>query len=114
MINDFEKLRKKLNESVVKNGLNSEKTKKISEKFNKLVNSLYESEKRYDKTNILYIKYEESIFHLTKITKEFAKFPSIEEWNKYAKEKYLLNLESLKYISGLNWHHLRSKIWSKI
>ena len=65
MINDFEKLRKKLNESVVKNGLNSEKTKKISEKFNKLVNSLYESEKRYDKTNILYIKYEESIFHLT-------------------------------------------------
>ena len=113
MINDFEKIRKKLDESVLKNGLNSKKTKKLSEKFDKLVSEFYKNEKQYDKTNILYIKYEESIFHLIKITKEFAKFPSIEEWNKYAKEKYLLNSESLKYISGLNWHKLRSRTLSK-
>ena len=46
MIDNFERLRKKLDESVEKNGLNSEKTKKISERFDKMVNNYYKNEKQ--------------------------------------------------------------------
>ena len=49
MINDFEKLRKKLEESIELNGLNSDQTRKISKRYNKLVNSYYQNEKQYKK-----------------------------------------------------------------
>ena len=86
MINNFERIREKLHESIEKNGINSEKTKRISERFDKLVNSYYINERKYNTNCLMYIKYTESIKHMKKITKEFAKFPSIDEWNKYAKE----------------------------
>lgn len=114
MINNFEKIREKLHESIEKNGINSEKTKKISARFDQLVNSYYTNERKYDANSLMYIKYTESAKELRKITKEFAKFPSIDEWNKYAKEKGLLCSESLKYITGLNWHDLRNRIISEI
>lgn len=44
MVNDFEKLREKLHASIEENGLNSEKTRKISEKYNELVNIHYQKE----------------------------------------------------------------------
>ena len=113
MLDKFERLRKKLNESIEQNGLNSEKTKKISRKFDELINSYYEKEVQYSHESIMYKKYVESINELSKITKDFAEFPSIPEWNKYAKEKGLLNSESIKYISGLNWHDLRNRTVSK-
>ena len=111
MINDFEKLRKKLEESIELNGLNSDQTRKISKRYNKLVNSYYQNEKQYKKNNPMYIKYIESIQYLKKITKDFVEFPTIREWNYYAKENDLLNSESLKYISGSNWHDLRNRIY---
>ena len=110
MLDKFERLRKKLNESIEQNGLNSEKTKKMSRKFDELINSYYEKEVQYSHESIMYKKYVESIDALSKITNEFVKFPSVAEWNKYAKEKVLLNSESIKYISGLNWHDLRNRI----
>ena len=58
----------------------------------------------------MYEKYVQSIKDLKKITKDFIRFPTIKEWNHYAKEKDLLNSESLKYISGNSWHNLRNKI----
>ena len=114
MINNFERIREKLHESIEKNGINSEKTKRISERFDKLVNSYYINERKYNTNCLMYIKYTESIKHMKKITTEFAKFPSIDEWNKYAKEELLLCSESLKCISGLNWHDLRNRIISEI
>ena len=114
MIDKFETLRRKLHESIKKNGINSEKTKKISAKFDELVNSYYKNEKQYHEYDVIYIKYKESLDYITKIAKEFGVFPSTAEWNKLAKEKGLLCSESLKYISGLNWHNLRNRTVSKM
>ena len=80
-------------------------------KYNDLVNSYYKNEKQYSKDNIIYIKYKESINYLRKFTKDFVEFPTIKEWNYYAKENGLLNSESIKYISGSNWHELRNRIF---
>ena len=57
MVNDFEKLREKLHASIEENGLNSEKTRKISEKYNELVNIHYQKERQYNSNNIMYVKY---------------------------------------------------------
>ncbi|MCI8470181.1 MAG: aspartyl-phosphate phosphatase Spo0E family protein [Clostridia bacterium] len=111
MVNDFEKLREKLHASIEENGLNSEKTRKISEKYNELVNIHYQKERQYNSNNIMYVKYIESVKSLRKITRDFVEFPTIKEWNHYAKENDLLNSESLKYISGSSWHDLRNKIY---
>ena len=110
MTHNFEKLRQKLDESIETTGLSSEKTKKISIRYNELVNNYYEKEQQYHKGNFMYRKYLESIKNLKKITRDFMKFPTIKEWNHYAKENNLLNTESLKYISGCTWHDLRNKI----
>ena len=109
----FEKLRKKLDKAIEKYGLNSKETKEISQKFDKLVNSYYEKEAQYAEDNTMYIKYSESIKALKKITKDFSKYPTIKEWNNYAKENKLLSTESIKYITGINWHELRNRIKSE-
>lgn len=114
MINNFEKLRKKLHDSIDKNGMDSEKTRKISTRFNDLVSSYYKNEKQFRQDNFMTQKYIESMKHLRKITREFAKFPTVEEWNKYAKENNLISSESIKYMSGNNWHNLRNRILSEI
>lgn len=110
MISNFEKLRKKLDESIETTGISSEKTRKISIKYNELVNNYYKKEKQYHAGNFMHKKYLESVQNLRKVTKDFVKFPTIKEWNYYAKENNLLNTESLKYISGNTWHELRNKI----
>ena len=111
MINDFEKLRNKLHESIEINGLNSEQTKKISQRYNEMVNEYYKNARQYHKGSLMYIKYIESIEALRKITRDFVEFPTIKAWNHYAKENDLLNSESIKYISGYNWHDLRNSIY---
>lgn len=114
MINDFKKLREKLDESVEIYGLHSERTQKISERYNELVNFYYQNERQYNQDNIMNIKYQESVECLRKIAKDFMKFPTIKEWNCYAEQNDLLNSESLKYISGNTWHDLRNRISSQL
>ncbi len=104
-MNEVEELREKLHNAIEEYGLNSEEVYKISIEMDKLLNK-----RGYNEKNLMYNKYLESMFELRKISKIFNEFPSVNEWNKYAKEKYLLNSESLKYISGLNWHKLKDKI----
>lgn len=111
MINDFEKLRDKLHESIEIYGLDSEQTRKISKRYNDLVNDYYQNEKQYNEDSLMYKKYIESVKSLRKMTKDFIEFPTIKLWNFYAKEHNLLNSESLKYISGNNWHNLRNRIY---
>lgn len=111
MINDFERLREKLHESIEINGLDSDQTRRISKRYNDLVNDYYQNEKQYNKDSLMYKKYVESVKCLRKITNDFVEFPTIKEWNFYAKEHHLLNSESLKYISGNNWHDLRNRIY---
>lgn len=104
-MNEIEELRKKLHEAIEEYGINSKEVYKLSIEMDKLLNK-----RGYDDKNLMYNKYLESMFELRKISKIFNEFPSVDEWNKYAKEKYLLNSESLKYINGLNWHKLKDKI----
>ncbi len=113
MINDFEKLRKKLDETIETYGLNSEQTRKISNRYNELVNSYYKNERQFDPDSIMNEKYIETIRCLRQVTKDFVKFPTIKEWNCYAKQNNLLSSESLKYISGNSWHNLRNRILSE-
>lgn len=110
----FKKLQNELHKNIEKYGLNSEKTRKISEKYNKLVNSYYEKERLYHEGNLMHIKYKLSLSKLRQITIEFGKFPSIEEWNQYAKQLNFLSSESIKYISGNNWHDLRNRTMTEI
>lgn len=112
MIDEFEELRKKLDESVEVNGLNAEQTQKLSKRYNDLVNFHYQKERQYKENSLMYKKYIESLKYLRKITKDFVEFPKIKEWNYYAKQNNLLNSESLKYISGSTWHDLRNRIYS--
>ena len=44
------------------------------------------------------------------MTVKKIEFPTVKEWNKYAKENQLLSSESIKYIAGVNWHELRNRI----
>ena len=104
-MNEVEELRKKLHEAIEEYGINSEEVYKISTEMDKLLNR-----RAYDDKNVMYNKYLDSMYELRKITNLFAKFPTIDEWNRYAKENMLLNSESIKYISGLDWNKLRDRI----
>ena len=106
----LERLREELHMSISKNGLNSEKTMEISDEFNKVLNLYYENGVGYSKDSIMCKEYIKAIKALKKITKDFSKFPTVNEWNKYAKEHNLLSSESIKYIIRVNWHEIRNKI----
>ena len=114
MVKNFEKLRSKLDKAIEIHGVDSEKASKLSKRYTELVNCYYREEKQFHENNLMYLTYLESLNSLRKITKDFVKFPTIEEWNYYAKENGLLNSESLKYISGNDWHELRNAISSQI
>lgn len=113
MINDFEKLREKLHEVIEEYGLNSEEAIYVSNEYNNLVNEYYRKEKQYHEGNHMQTQYIESIQYLKSIAKDYISFPTINEWNEYAKENNLLNSESLKYISGNAWHDLKNRILSE-
>lgn len=104
-MSEIEELRQKLHRAIEEYGLNSEEVYMTSVKMDSLLNK-----RGYTNNNTMYNAYLDSMFELRKISKIFNEFPFVDEWNKYAKEKYLLNSESLKYISGLNWHKLKDKI----
>ena len=110
----LEKLRKKLVKAVEVYWVNSKETKKISKKFDELVSEFYKKEKQYPTESIIHIKYLETIEELKKVTRDFSEYPTIKEWNKYAKTKNLLCSESLKYVTGINWHELRNRIKSEV
>ena len=92
----------------------AKETKKISKKFDELVSEFYKKEKQYPTESIIHIKYLETIEELKKVTRDFSEYPTIKEWNKYAKTKNLLCSESLKYVTGINWHELRNRIKSEV
>ena len=53
MISDFEKLREKLHKSIEIYGLHSENTKKISKRYDELVNFYYQNERQYQEDNVI-------------------------------------------------------------
>ena len=105
-------LRNKLHKSIKKYGVNAEETRKISDEMDKLINEYYNNIQRisYPADSEMKVYYEQSYKQLKIVTQQLERFPSIQEWNQIAKEKYLLSSTSMQYISKLNWNYLRTKI----
>lgn len=105
-------LRNKLHKSIKKYGVNAEETRKISDEMDKLINEYYDNIQRisYPSDSEMRLYYEQSYRAMKTTTQQLERFPSIQEWNQIAKEKYLLSSTSMQYISKLNWNYLRTKI----
>lgn len=105
-------LRNKLHESIKKHGVNAEETRKISDEMDKLINEYYNNIQRisYPADSEMKVYYEQSYKALKTITQQLKRFPSTQEWNKFAKENCLLSSMSMQYISKLNWNYLRTKV----
>ena len=88
-------LRNKLHKSIKKNGLNSEETK-------------------YPEDSEMLLYFNMSYEALKVMTLQLEKFPTVNEWNKYAKENNYLSHLSLEYISKLDWNYLQVKIEREI
>lgn len=105
-------LQNKLDKNIEKYGLSDKKTIELSEKIDTYINYYYATikERQYSTGSEMFLYYRMSYDKLKELTKENEKFPSAEEWNKYAKKHSLLCSESMKYISMLDWNYLRVKI----
>ena len=105
------KLRVKLEEAITKKGLNSPEVREISNKMDELLNDYEKNTKivEFPKYSMMPEWYKKSYRDLKKITEDFKKFPSVEEWNMYAKTNNLLCNVSLEYITQLNWNYLKIK-----
>lgn len=115
-IKKIRNLRSKLHKSIKENGLNSEETRKISSDIDILINEYYDSieKTKYPLDSEMIVYFNKSYEALKNMTKQLKKFPTVREWNKYAKEnKYLLHL-SLEYISKLDWNYLQVKVEREI
>lgn len=110
-------LQNKLNSDIQNNQLYNLNSVELSNKIDKLVNDYYlvSTYGRGFPANCNMNKYYElSYSELIKLTVKNNKFPSLEEWNEYAKQNNLLSSESIKYISMLEWKYLRLKVNKQI
>lgn len=116
IVKKIKKVRKRLNISIEKNGIESEETKEISNQINELINEYYNTirPKEYPENSDIKPNYEKSYIELKQKTDEMKRFPTVQEWNKYAKEKGCLSNVSMEYISELKWNYLRAKIMSEL
>ena len=105
-------LRNKLHKSIQKNGLNSEETRRISDEIDILINEYYNSIKKteYPKDSEMIFYYEKSYEALKNMTQQLERFPTVREWNNYARENNYLCHISLEYISKLDWNYLQIKV----
>lgn len=105
-------LRNKLQSSIEKTGVNSNETREISNKMDILIKEYYDSikEVEYPKFSDMYLYYKKSYKELKDVTQQLEKFPTVQEWNKFAKENNYLSNVSIEYISRLNWKYLKIKV----
>ena len=109
-------LRKKLHRSIDKTGLNSPETRKISDQMDQLIKQYYNSikETEYPEFSDMYLYYKMSYKKLKDVTQQLKKFPTVQEWNKFAKENNYLSNVSVEYIAKLEWNYLRVKIMREL
>ena len=77
-----------------------------------LIKEYYDSikEVEYPKFSDMYLYYKKSYKELKDVTQQLEKFPTVQEWNKFAKENNYLSNVSIEYISRLNWKYLKIKV----
>ena len=91
-------LRQKLYKAIDKYGINSKEVAAISNKIDKELNKLDERKRNFEGNNETKEYYDKSIEKLKRITIDYGDFPTVEEWNYYAKENNLLSSISIEYI----------------
>lgn len=116
----IEEERNKLYKTITKNGINSAKTIKMSKDLNNLIVQYYSefAEELYIQEQVAKKEckktyedlYEQYLIAKTKLKELYIqnkKFPTVEEWNRYAKKYNYLNNVTMEYISKQSWHDLR-------
>ncbi len=105
-------LKNKLNKTIQKTGLNSNETRDISDRIDSLMNEYYSSIKEieYPEFSNMPYYYKKSYEALTSVTQQLERFPTVQEWNKFAKENNHLSSISLEYITKSNWKYLEIRI----
>lgn len=115
--NEIRDLQNKLNNDIQNNQIDNLETIGLSNKIDKLLNDYYLVSmygRKFPTNSNMKKYYELSYKKLVKLTVQNNKFPSLEEWNEYARENNLLSSESMKYISMLEWKYLKLKVNKQI
>ena len=115
--NEIRDLQNKLNSGIQNHKLDNLNAIEISNKIDKVLNDYYLISmygRKFPSNSNMKKYYELSYKELIKLTIKNNKFPTLEEWNKFAKENNLLSSESMKYISTLEWKYLRLKVNKQI
>lgn len=106
----IEKTRKVLHRNIEKYGLDSKEVREVSTQLDELINMYYGK----DREETMQAEYRVAYEELKRYTRENKEFPSVQAWDKYAKENNLISSGSLKFLSKMNWNKLRDKIKSEI
>ena len=103
--------KKKLDKVVIKYGLQSIETRKISDEIDTKINEYYKNieQMKYPKNSNMNEYKEKSYQKIKEIVLKTKKFPTVKQWNKIAKEEGLLSHISLEYMMKTNWNNLRVK-----
>jgi len=114
-VNVYRKIRslqRKIDASIAKNGLSDIKTVELSLEIDELINNYYKQTKvrEYPKSSPILYYYNVSYSRLKDLTRERKKFPTVQEWNSYAKGNRLLSTESIKYIAMQEWNYIQIKV----
>ena len=104
-------IRKRLDTVVIKYGLHSIETRKISDEIDIKINEYYKSieQVKYPKNSNMNEYKEKSYQKIKEIVLNTKKFPTVKEWDKIAKEEGFLSHISLEYMMKSNWNNLRVK-----
>lgn len=105
-------IRKKLNRSISKYGLDSEITRRLSDDIDEKINEYYKSieQIKFPKSSNIHEYREKSYNALKNVTLENGKFPTVMQWNRIANERGYLSHISLEYTLKTNWNDLRMRV----
>lgn len=112
LFSQIKKYRKILNKTISKTGIYSDETKNISNQIDRLIVQYYQQTKAItfpteSSTNQFF---EKSYQALKIVTINNNKFPTVTEWNEFAKKNNCLCHKSLEYITRLDWNYLEIKV----
>lgn len=109
MSDNLEKIRQELYDAIDTYGLQSKQSIKISKKIDRKTNDILNNKTEIEDM-VMKNAYDISYLNLKLYKMKYRKFPTVKQWNRYAKKHKYLNNESMKYVSGLNWKQLKNKI----
>ncbi len=104
-------IRKRLDKVVIKYGLHSIETRKVSDEIDIKINEYYKSieQVKYPRNSNMNKYKEKSYKKIKEIVLNTKKFPTVKQWDKIAKEEGFLSHISLEYMMKTNWNNLRVK-----